>query len=143
MYININNKEYPLTRQTIIARHPGISFPVNIPESTFNELGYYSVTPVNPPVCNRYEVAEEITPICVDNIWIQKYRVRPCVESEIDDLAANIRAERNARLTACDWTQTPDSPVDSAAWREYRTALRNITQQSDFPFSVEWPVEPV
>lgn len=52
----------------------------------------------------------------------------------------DIRAQRDAKLAACDWTQTPDSPLyQNAAWLTYRQALRDITQQSA---PVAWPVEP-
>lgn len=54
---------------------------------------------------------------------------------------ATIRAERNAKLAACDWTQLPDAPVDAAVWATYRQALRDITQQAD-PFNITWPTPP-
>ena len=50
-----------------------------------------------------------------------------------------VRADRNAKLAQCDWTQLPDAPVDAAAWAVYRQALRDITTQDD-PFNIEWPV---
>jgi len=52
-----------------------------------------------------------------------------------------IRIQRNALLSACDWTQLPDAPVDAEAWAVYRQALRDITDQSD-PFEVVWPTAP-
>ena len=60
-------------------------------------------------------------------------------------LASALRAERNARLAACDWTQIPDaalSPTDKAEWAVYRQGLRDITTQESFPASVAWPVAP-
>ena len=59
-----------------------------------------------------------------------------------DDLASAARLKRDALLSACDWTQVADAPVDQAAWREYRQALRDVTEQASFPQSVEWPVMP-
>lgn len=59
-----------------------------------------------------------------------------------EELASAIRAERNAKIAACDWTQVADAPVDQVAWREYRQALRDVTTQPTFPHSVEWPVAP-
>lgn len=53
-----------------------------------------------------------------------------------------VRAQRNALLTASDWTQIPDAPVDKVAWAAYRQALRDIPQQSGFPDSVTWPSKP-
>ena len=54
---------------------------------------------------------------------------------------AYVRAERNKRLTACDWTQLSDAPVDAAVWATYRQELRDITTQSD-PFNIVWPAAP-
>ena len=52
-----------------------------------------------------------------------------------------IRAERNAKLAASDWTQLPDAPVDAAEWAEYRQELRDVTDQTD-PFDIAWPTAP-
>lgn len=52
-----------------------------------------------------------------------------------------VRAERNAKLAASDWTQLPDTPVDKATWATYRQELRDVTNQSD-PFNIQWPVAP-
>lgn len=57
-------------------------------------------------------------------------------------LAAAIRARRNAELSATDWTQVADAPVDKAAWAAYRQALRDIPQQTGFPTEVTWPTAP-
>lgn len=59
-----------------------------------------------------------------------------------EQLATQIRSERDAKLAACDWTQVADAPVDQAAWASYRQALRDITEQSGFPETVEWPTQP-
>lgn len=56
--------------------------------------------------------------------------------------ADQVRAQRNALLAACDWTQLADAPVDDLAWAVYRQALRDIPDQAGFPASVEWPVAP-
>ena len=52
-----------------------------------------------------------------------------------------VRAERNTKLAACDWTQLSDAPVADLAWAVYRQALRDIPQQAD-PFAIVWPQEP-
>lgn len=59
--------------------------------------------------------------------------------------AADQRRQRDAMLSACDWTQSADSPLDAtkkAAWASYRTALRNLPQQAGFPDSIIWPMTP-
>ena len=62
-----------------------------------------------------------------------------------EQTAETIRAQRDALLAACDWTQMPDSPLDAdtkAAWAAYRQALRDVPQQEGFPENVTWPEEP-
>lgn len=62
-------------------------------------------------------------------------------EPDIDAAWASIREERNRLLAACDWTQLPDAPVDTAAWAVYRQELRDVTLQPD-PFNLVWPQPP-
>lgn len=53
-----------------------------------------------------------------------------------------VRAERDRRLLASDWTQLPDVPLSTKeAWASYRQALRDITLQAD-PFNIVWPTPP-
>ena len=59
-----------------------------------------------------------------------------------DRAAAEVRTERDAKLTQSDWTQVADAPVDKASWATYRQALRDIPSQAGFPNEVIWPVEP-
>ena len=61
---------------------------------------------------------------------------------ENDRQSAAVRADRNARLAATDWTQIADSTADKAAWATYRQALRDVPSQAGFPQSVTWPQEP-
>lgn len=74
---------------------------------------------------------------------------RPLTQAEIaalqpttEQLASEARAQRNALLSASDWTQVADAPVDQATWAVYRQALRDITVQSGFPETINWPVAP-
>ena len=58
----------------------------------------------------------------------------------------NIRRRRNRELTESDWVvvkakeEHPNTSIDSN-WMEYRTALRDITKQSD-PDNITWPTKP-
>jgi len=56
--------------------------------------------------------------------------------------AKNVRATRDAKLAECDWTQVADAPVDKVVWATYRQALRDVTAQEGFPWTVEWPTQP-
>jgi hypothetical protein len=58
------------------------------------------------------------------------------------DRAKTMRTERNDKLKDCDWTQISDSTADKTAWATYRQALRDITAQSGFPWTITWPDAP-
>ena len=56
-----------------------------------------------------------------------------------DREAAEVRAERDAKLSACDWRASSDVTL-STAWRTYRQALRDVPSQ--LPGAITWPTEP-
>jgi len=56
--------------------------------------------------------------------------------------ATNIRNLRTQLLKDCDWTQIADSTADKTAWATYRQALRDITGQAGFPWTITWPKDP-
>jgi hypothetical protein len=64
------------------------------------------------------------------------------IAADSNSKAAQIRSQRNQLLTASDWTQVLDAPIDRTAWAAYRQALRDITSQEGFPASVQWPNDP-
>ena len=93
----------------------------------------------------------------IDGKWYTKYVLGPiftdgettAAEQEaaykaIKDAeqASAVRKSRGDKLADCDWTQVADAPVDKAVWATYRQALRDITAQSGFPWSVTWPDAP-
>jgi hypothetical protein len=57
-------------------------------------------------------------------------------------LATAARSKRNSLLTASDWTQVADAPVDQVAWATYRQELRDLTTQAGFPETIDWPAVP-
>lgn len=60
-----------------------------------------------------------------------------------EDMAIQVRQNRNALIATTDWTQAGDTPESTRAkWSDYRQALRDVPQQADFPFGVVWPSKP-
>jgi hypothetical protein len=60
-----------------------------------------------------------------------------------DRKAVEVRAERNAKLSATDWTQGADTPqATKDKYAPYRQALRDVPAQSGFPNTVVWPTQP-
>lgn len=50
---------------------------------------------------------------------------------------------RNNLLASTDWTQLPDVQLaNKMAWATYRQALRDITEQPEYPQNIVWPTEP-
>jgi hypothetical protein len=87
-----------------------------------------------------YEVYDGYPPLHIQN----KYKVQiVTVPKSEEELAQEIREERNGLLQMSDWTQLEDAQVDKISWSEYRRALRDIPQQIDFPRNVVWPQVPV
>ncbi|HSG62730.1 MAG TPA: tail fiber assembly protein [Pseudomonadales bacterium] len=59
-----------------------------------------------------------------------------------EEQAKSVRQQRGEKLKESDWTQVADAPVDQAAWAAYRQALRDVTAQSGFPWTIDWPTQP-
>ena len=95
-----------------------------------------------------------------DGKWYTKYILGPvfvdgettAVEQEAaykaqkdTEQAKSVRASRDTLLAECDWVAIKafetGTPV-SAQLATYRQALRDITTQAGFPWTVEWPVQP-
>ena len=77
-----------------------------------------------------------------DGSWTATPRTADDLAARLAQQAAAVRADRNARLAATDWTQIADSTADKPAWAAYRQALRDVPSQAGFPWIVTWPQEP-
>lgn len=94
----------------------------------------------------------------VDGKWYTKHILGPVFTDTEDSSAAeqeaaykaakdaeqakSVRQQRGEKLKDSDWTQVIDAPVDQAAWATYRQALRDITAQEGFPWTITWPEQP-
>ena len=58
-----------------------------------------------------------------------------------DRAAVQVREERNALLSACDWRASSDVTM-SDDWATYRQALRDVPSQAGFPNTITWPTKP-
>ena len=94
----------------------------------------------------RYQVAYRDGVQEIEGQWFTKYSV---ADMDADAIAAtdaaqakSVREQRNTKLAECDWTQLADAPVDQAAWSTYRQALRDLTKQAGFPWTIDWPTQP-
>lgn len=139
-------KQYPYGLGQLKAANPLTSFPSDANDEMLASYGVQRVFFSTPPIITDTQVLEEGTPIFTDDRWNQVWVVRDMTAEEVasrnEGQAAQIRAERNAKLSASDWTQVADAPVDQAAWATYRQALRDVTAQAGFPWTINWPAQP-
>ena len=65
----------------------------------------------------------------------------------VENLAlADVLPKRQRLLYASDWTQIPNNPLTTeqqAVWAIYRQELRDIPEQSGYPFNVIFPTPPI
>lgn len=126
---------------------PGTSFPQFLTAEDVEPFGFGMYDFTSQPQPGKYEKVVEVEAVKdAQGIYRQTWAVveMDTAEKAAEDerKAAEVRAERNAKLAQSDWTQVADAPVDKAAWATYRQALRDITVQPGFPWNVTWPDDP-
>jgi hypothetical protein len=128
------------------ALFPNTSLPQQLSESLINELGGDVVFEGAQASPTRYQIGFRDGVEQVNGKWYTKYSVADMEDEAKTALnttqAEAVRKQRNDKLAACDWTQVEDAPVDKAAWATYRQALRDVTSQDGFPWTVNWPEAP-
>ena len=145
-----------ITDSQFRADNPNTSFPKQITADILDGFGYDPVlNGAAATVSGPYERSVRDGVEEINGQWFTKFIVGPvfadsdeetAYRTKIDNqVAANVRAERDRKLAACDWTVLTDSPLTTAKkteWKTYRTALRDITAAEGFPHTMEWPTEP-
>ena len=102
-------------------------------EGEFDDVSYYIENDAAvqiPPQPSQYSVFDFTT-----KQWV----LNP------DLASSDVLTARNKLLFSTDWTQIPNNPLTSekqAEWATYRQELRDIPQQSGYPYNVVWPVAP-
>jgi hypothetical protein len=129
---------------------PEVTFPNMFSPSDVEPYGFgmYEFTQI--PEIPRFKKLVEISPVKRENgIYYQTWDFEDMTDEEqiksTESKAAEIRLQRKFKLVDCDWTQLPDvtlSDEKKAEWNIYRQALRDITNQSGFPWDVIWPQIP-
>jgi len=145
--------------------YPNTSFPKVITASVYESFGYDSVLNGSAAkVTGPYEYSQEFGVEEKDGKWFTKFVVGPVFTEYTDSegkvqtvdsqttayranidarASANIRVERDRKISECDWTQINDSPLkDESKWIDYRQALRDVPTQDGFPHTVTWPTKP-
>lgn len=139
MWINTQTQAVYKTHSEIRSGFPQVSMPSTITDLIIQSLGLEAVTTTPKP--DGY-IVEEVSPVLVDGVWTQQWATRPPTEAETLAKSSEVRAARDKLLTESDWivarSYEQGVPVPQE-WVAYRQALRDITQQPEFPWEVVWP----
>lgn len=76
---------------------------------------------------------------------VRRFQIVAVPEPTDEEVAEQVRAERDRRIAETDWYMMPDYPADPETLevvKSYRKTLRDITLQSGFPRAFKWPVVP-
>lgn len=145
MYALVNDGkvvEYPLSEGDIKHRFANTSF-----ESPFKPpSGFVLVADSPRPILDYATEAKEGEPCFIDGQLTRTWEIYQLPKEEVQkrlrQKTEEVRADRNRKLMATDWTQLVDAPVDKEKWAKYRQELRNLSRQEGFPWDVKWPVMP-
>lgn len=143
MYVKVTNgsiDQFPYTIGDLRRDNPNTSFPKSIPNSLLESYGVYRVTVATVP---SYDPAVQTlvtnTPTENNGSWETTYTVENRPQSVAEGV---IRERRDKLLAATDWMALSDVTM-SSEMTTYRQALRDISSQSGFPYSVTWPTDPL
>jgi hypothetical protein len=139
-------EQYPYTLTDLIQANRNVSFPSVITPDIIADFGLASVTPTDQPTVDHTQNLTRGVEQLPDGSYAETWTATAASTEEIAERTSSetvsVRFTRNETLKNSDWTQLPDSPVDSVVWAAYRQDLRDIPQQVGFPWTVTWPTEP-
>lgn len=138
---------YPYSIGDLRRDNTNTSFPRN---PSVELLADWNVFPVVDRPAPMYDTATktitQTEPTLENGEWVTNWEVSDLSQEEItarsEQASVSARANRDALLTSCDWTQLPDSPADKEAWTVYRQELRDLPEQAGFPYEITWPIQP-
>lgn len=141
MHVKLTNgqpSQFPYTVGQLRRDNPQTSFPKQVPDSVLAAYDVYPVQAVPAPAVDSktHRVVQSVAQS--GGGWTQTWTVQELSQTQAED---NVRAHRNRLLQETDWMALSDNTM-SPAWASYRQALRDITAQEGFPYSVTWPTKP-
>jgi hypothetical protein len=148
MHVLVRNgavESYPYTIGNLRRDNGNVSFPKRPSDETLAQFGMLPVTKVARPEYDHTKNITEGTPVLIDGEWTQVWNETDATAEEIAERTANeesnVRAQRNQLLADTDWAGLSDTTM-SSAMATYRQALRDVTDQAGFPWTVNWPTKP-
>ena len=146
-------EQFPYTLGDLRRDNPQTSFPKKIGDAILASHGIYHVMPETQPEYdnlvqvlvrdpephnNETAVDEDTGETYKTGRWVIGYTVENKPKDQAEDA---VRNKRDRLLSDTDWMALSDVTM-SAEMTSYRQALRDITAQEGFPYSVIWPTKP-
>lgn len=151
MYVLAENDKvikYPYSLRELKEANPSVSFPSHFTDELLADYGVFFVSVAAQPEFDIHtqKCVNDDAPTYVDGSWVLYSSISDKTQEEKDQIfneyASMNREQRDMLLAKCDWTQLSDAPLTDTqkqSWSVYRQALRDISEQAGFPFSIEWP----
>ena len=138
-------QQYPYSIGLLRKENPNTSFPKQVSAEDMASFNVYPVTEVTPTVSDTQKLVKIWTPTLVDGAWVLAHEAVDLTSDDIAEatavLAANARVTRDGLLAATDFYALSDVSM-SEAMTTYRSDLRAVPAQSEFPTTINWPTAP-
>jgi len=144
------------------ALFPNTSMPQQLSEALLNELGadvVFEGPQATGGTVYQYSMRQGVEQI--EDKWYTKYVLGPIFLDQVVDgvtttaaeqeaayqavkdaeQAKNVRATRDTKLAETDWRFRSDM-TPSQEWKDYCQALRDVPDQTGFPWTIVWPTQP-
>ena len=104
------------------------------------------VEQINGKWYTKYILGPVFTDTTVDGVTTTAAEQEAAYKAMKDaEQAKSVRAQRDTKLAECDWRVVKalegGLPQDFD-WAAYRQALRDVTTQAGFPWTIDWPTQP-
>ena len=142
MFVKVTSGEveqFPYTLGHLRRDHPNTSFPKYVLDDVLASYNVFRVQNSAKPDYNTDTqfLQSDDAPTLVDGSWVFGFTVVNKSQAAAEEC---IRMKRDGLLEETDWWAVSDR-TRTAEQTAYRQALRDITSQAGFPFSVTWPVK--
>jgi hypothetical protein len=119
------------------------------PQATGGTVYQYSVRQGVQEIGGKWYTKHILGPVFTDRAAVGNEPAKTAAEQETEykamkdaEQASSVRRTRTEKLKDSDWTQIADSTADKEAWATHRQAVRDITTQAGFPWTITWPTQP-
>ena len=146
--------EPPIDEQNFRKLHSNTSFPRILTPEDVESFGYGLYQQTSQPEAPKFMKFVEDTPVKNESgFYMQTWKRTTMTAVEMEEITKvkerEIKSIRDARLKESDWlmviSAAGEMDIDKGTlskWKSYRKRLRNVSQQSGYPWEVSWPEKP-